>query len=146
MARLRQRGRAGGMSAEDGNVTMQNLIWMPTVFLLIFAFVQFGLWFHAGNIARTVANDAVQVARIEGGTEAGGRAEAAAGLAAIGGIIIRPTVDFTCDSVVPGGACDAATATTVTVRVSGFVQSFIPGITLPVNQAATGSTERFVSP
>jgi Flp pilus assembly protein TadG len=125
-------GRANAR-LEDGNTSIENLIWMPLVFVVIFTIINVGFWYHAQNTARSIANSVVQVARIDGGSEAAGQAEASARLAQISeDVIEEPSVSIT-------RGTDQASVT-----VTGRVRSLIPGLTFPVRQTATGPTERFV--
>jgi Flp pilus assembly protein TadG len=118
---------------ERGIVTIEAIILMPLLFLLIFAIVQAGLYYHAQSTARSIANGAVQVTRIEDGTAEAGRAEANARLAAVGtGLIANPGVD------VVRGVEESR------VTVTGRAPTII-GIPFTVRQTATGPTERWVA-
>lgn len=119
---------------ERGSVTIEAIILMPLLFLLIFAIVQAGLYYFAQSTARSIANGAVQVTRVEGGTEAAGRAEAVARLDSVGTeLISNRGVD-----VVRGPEQS-------TVTITGRAPTII-GIPFTVTQTATGPTERWVAP
>ncbi|MBO0608274.1 pilus assembly protein [Myceligenerans salitolerans] len=108
------------------------MITYPVVLLLVFGMVQGVIYFHAQNVARSVANGAVQAARLETGTVADGYAEAAARLDR--GRDVFASVDV----VVERGE-EVATATVV-----GLAPSLVPGFRgLRVEQTATGPVERF---
>lgn len=117
---------------ESGAASIQTVIIYPVVLLLIFAMVQGVVYFHAQNMARSVANGAVQAARLETGTEADGYAEARARLDR------SPDLFASVDVVVQRGP-EVATAT-----VEGLAPSLVPGFQgLRVRQTATGPVERF---
>ncbi|GAA1863496.1 hypothetical protein GCM10009751_21750 [Myceligenerans crystallogenes] len=117
---------------ERGVASIQTVIVYPVVLLLVFAMVQGVLYFHAQNIARSVANGAVQAARLESGTEA-------AGYAAAGDRLDRVRDAFTTVDVVVERGPEVATATVV-----GLAPSLVPGFRgLRIEQTATGPVERF---
>lgn len=117
---------------ERGAASIQTVITYPVVLLLIFAMVQGVIYFHAQNVARSVANGAVQAARLETGTEADGYAEASARLD-------RGRDVFASVDVVVERGPEVATAT-----VEGLAPSLVPGFRgLRVEQTASGPVERF---
>ncbi|MCP2265172.1 TadE family protein [Promicromonospora thailandica] len=119
---------------ERGATSIQTVLTYPIVLMLIFGMVQGVLWFHAQNTAQSVANGAVQAARVEGGTVDAGYAEATARLARGGDAFASVTV-----SVVRGQE-------TATARVVGLAPSIVPGFRgFRVEQSATGPVERFTS-
>lgn len=119
---------------ERGATSIQTVLTYPIVLMLIFAMVQGMLWFHAQNTAQSVANGAVQAARVEGGSVDAGYAEASSRLARAGDAFASVTV-----SVVRGQE-------TATARVVGLAPSIVPGFRgLRVEQSATGPVERFAS-
>ncbi|MBE1877543.1 pilus assembly protein [Myceligenerans sp. TRM 65318] len=108
------------------------MITYPVVLLLIFGIVQGVIYFHAQNVARSVANGAVQAARLENGTIADGYAEAAARLDRGRDVFASVEVFVDRDE-------EVATAT-----VEGLAPSLVPGFRgLRVEQTATGPVERF---
>jgi Flp pilus assembly protein TadG len=121
-------------NGERGSVTIEAVILMPLLFLMIFAIVQAGLYYHAQSTARSIANGAVQVTRVEGGTEAAGRADAVARLDSVGTELISNR-----NIAVDRGPEQS------TVTITGRAPSII-GIPLTVRQTATGPTERWVAP
>ncbi|GAB4087254.1 hypothetical protein GCM10028784_38840 [Myceligenerans cantabricum] len=119
-------------AGERGAASIQTVITYPVVLLLIFGMVQGAIYFHAQNVARSVANGAVQAARLENATEADGYVEASARLNR--GRDVFASVDV----VVQRGE-EVATAT-----VEGLAPSLVPGFRgLRVAQTATGPIERF---
>lgn len=121
-----------GPAGERGAASIQTVITYPVVLLMVFAMVQGVIYYHAQNVARSVANGAVQAARLETGTEADGYAEAAARLDR--GRDVFASVDVFVDR-----GEEVATATVV-----GLAPSLVPGFRgLRVEQTATGPVERF---
>ncbi|WP_369370327.1 TadE/TadG family type IV pilus assembly protein [Promicromonospora sp. Populi] len=119
---------------ERGAASLQTVITYPIVLMLIFAMVQGMLYFHAQNTAQSVANGAVQAARVEGGSLEAGYAEAAERLARGGDAFASVNVSVTRGQ-------DTATA-----RVVGLAPSIVPGFRgLRIEQSATGPVERFTS-
>lgn len=119
---------------ERGASSIQTVLTYPIVLMLTFGMVQGVLWFHAQNTAQSVANGAVQAARVEGGTVESGYAEASARLARGGDAFASVDV-----FVVRGEERVAA-------RVVGLAPSIVPGFRgLRVEQSATGPVERFTS-
>jgi Flp pilus assembly protein TadG len=119
---------------ERGATSIQTVLTYPIVLMLIFAMVQGVLWFHAQNTAQSVANGAVQAARVEGGSVDAGYAEASARLARGGDAFASVDVSVTRGE-------EMATA-----RVVGLAPSIVPGFRgLRVEQSATGPVERFTS-
>lgn len=117
---------------ERGAASIQTVLTYPIVLLLIFGMVQGVLYFHAQNTAQSVANGAVQVARVEGGSTAAGQAEAASRLARGGDAFATVDVRVTRGQ-------ETATATVV-----GLAPSIVPGFRgLRIEQSATGPVERF---
>ena len=123
----------GGDGRESGAAAIQGVIVYPVVFLLIFAMVQGAVYFHGDNVARHVANGAVQVARLDGATDADGYAEADARLAQASSALGSPQVHIT------------RTTAQVSATVRGTVATLVPGVKLTVRQTAVGPVERFTS-
>jgi Flp pilus assembly protein TadG len=119
---------------ERGAASLQTVLTYPIVLMLIFAMVQGMLYFHAQNTAQSVANGAVQAARVEGGSVDSGYAEAASRLARGGEAFASVDVSVTRGE-------EMATA-----RVVGLAPSIVPGFRgLRIEQSATGPVERFTS-
>ena len=111
------------------------VIATPLLLLLILAVVQFALWQHANHVARTVAQQSVAVARVQGATASTGQDEARTVLAQLGNQELRNAqVSATRDD------------DTTTVVVTGESSSVLPFLHLPVEAVATGPTERFRTP
>lgn len=122
-------------SDERGSVSTELVIATPLLLFLIMAIVQFALWQHANHVARTVAQQSVAAARIDGASASTGQDEAHSVLAQIGTKDLRNAqVTTTRDN------------DTTTVVVTGESSSVLPFFHLPVRAVATGPTERFRPP
>jgi Flp pilus assembly protein TadG len=120
---------------ERGSVSTELVIATPLLLLLILAVVQFALWQHANHVARTVAQQSVAAARVQGATAGTGQDEARTVLAQLGNQELRNAqVTATRDD------------DTTTVVVTGESSSVLPFLHLPVKAVATGPTERFRPP
>ena len=71
---------------ESGMTTTQVAVLMPALLFWIMLIVQFGLWYHAKQVADTAAAEAVDAAQTPGGTQADGEAAALAVLDAAGNL------------------------------------------------------------
>jgi Flp pilus assembly protein TadG len=120
---------------ERGSVSTELVIATPLFLFLILAIVQFALWQHANHVARTVAQQSVAAARVDGASAGTGQDEAHTVLAQIGTDELRNAqVNTTRDD------------DTTTVTVTGESSSVLPFFHLPVRAVATGPTERFRPP
>lgn len=131
--RHRLRARWAAARADDsGAVALEAAVVVPVLLIVAFALIQIGLYQHANNVAQSVANGAVQVARIDGGTDQAGYAEAHFRLSNANGGLPEASVSI------------ARGAQNVTVTVTGKVVSIVPLLpNLTVSQTATGAIERF---
>lgn len=113
----------------------QVVITAPALLFLLMLIVQFGLMFHARNIAEQAAQEGVAAARSFDGTTAQGRESALQLLAAIG------------EGTLKGREVVATrTGTTATVTVTGTVVSVVPGFALSISESASGPVEQYVPP
>jgi Flp pilus assembly protein TadG len=117
--------------------TIELAVLFPVTLLIVFAIVQFGVWYHASDVAKAAAQEGVRAARVEGGSAQAGvdRAsqvldENARGL--IGDRRVVPFRDLNVARVEVTGTC---------VRVVP-----IPGLGLPVHAVAESPVERFRAP
>jgi Flp pilus assembly protein TadG len=118
--------------AEDGVSTVELAVLMPVLLFWMMLIVQFGLWAHAKQVATAATNAAVDTARLPGGTERAGQAEAAAVLASAGNLTALDVhVERTID--------------TVTVEVSGDAPHLVPGFAWSVTARESAPVERFVA-
>lgn len=124
---LRQRS-----ADERGNASIQLLIVFPTAIIIVIAIVQGASYYFAQNLARSAANGAVQVSRLEGRTDQDGWVEASNRLSRAGSSLTDPAITV------------QRNTTTVTAVVSGHVPSLLPGHSgWTVTQTASGSIEQF---
>ena len=113
----------------------QVVITAPALLFLLMLIVQFGLMFHARNIAEQAAQEGAAVARRFDGTQAQGREKALQLLTAVGeGTLKNRNVTAN------------RTAETATVTVTGTVVSVVPGFSLSVSERAAGPVEKYVPP
>ena len=128
--------RSGSLQDEErGSATTEAVLIVPVLLFLVLLIVQFGLWYHAENVARAAAEEGARAAKIEGGTADAGQARADAFLAQAGGKMIE------------GGTVTATrTATVAAVTVRGTVVAVVPGLRLGVHATATSPTESFTPP
>jgi len=121
---------------ERGAVSLaQVVITAPALLFLLMLIVQFGLMFHARNIAEQAAQEGAAVARRFDGTQAQGREKALQLLTAVGEGTLKNR-DVTANR----------TADTATVTVTGTVVSVVPGFSLSVSESASGPVEKYVPP
>ncbi len=113
----------------------QVVITAPALLFLLMLVVQFGLMFHARNIAEQAAQEGAAAARTFDGTEGQGHAKATQLLASIGTGTLKDR-----------NVTVSRTADTATVTVTGTVISVVPGFTLHVSESASGPVEKYVPP
>ncbi|MBO9041473.1 MULTISPECIES: TadE/TadG family type IV pilus assembly protein [Curtobacterium] len=105
----------------------------PTIFLVLFAALQFALWYQATNVAQNAAVAAYNDARAYESTSGAGHYSARQVLQQSGGFLQGSGVDVN------------RNGDTVTVDVTGQAVSMIPGVQLPpVHRTITGPVERWV--
>lgn len=124
--------RAPRPAAEAGSSTTELVLLMPVVLLLVMLIVQFGLWFHARQVATAAAQEGLAVTQAEHGTRGTGRQRALAFVTEAGGlreIVVRAHRD----------------QQTASVHVHGVVPAVVPELSLQVQGVATGRVERFLS-
>ena len=131
----RQMKRPGGHDERGAMSLAQVVITAPALLFLLMLIVQFGLMFHARNIAEQAAQEGAAVARRFDGTKTQGREKALQLLTAVGeGTLKNRDVTVT------------RTADTATVTVIGTVVSVVPGFSLVVSESASGPVEKYVPP
>ncbi|MFJ4151985.1 TadE/TadG family type IV pilus assembly protein [Streptomyces galbus] len=134
MTRLRQVtrrwSRALTNDARDrGAISLEMLIVFPAVLLLILLVVHVGLWWHARNVAMSAAQLGVESARVRGASAGTGTAEAREFLGRAGGSI-------------SGVSVTGSKSATVRIRVTGYIDTMIPGLKLQIDQHADAAAER----
>ena len=120
---------------ETGSASTEVVIAAPALMLLILLSVQFGLWYHASNVARSAAREGVRAARMEGASALDGETEARDFLEQVGSALQdQPRVTALRDVEL------------AKVEVIGTAVSLIPGIRLPVRAVSESPIERFRPP
>lgn len=116
---------------EDGLTATQLAIVMPVLLFFIMLVVQYGLWFHASQVASAAAAEAVDAAQVPDGVGADGERAARSFLAQSGNLRdVAVEVDRTVDQVV--------------ARVRGRAPQVVPGIAWSVVAQAQAPVERFM--
>lgn len=116
---------------ERGMTTIQVAILFPVVLFWIMLIVQYGLWWHAKQVANAAAAEAVDAAQISTGTARDGE-DAAASYLAQSGNLDNVTITVTREPAV------------VTVEVHGDAPQLVPGVAWSVTARSTAPVERFI--
>ncbi len=89
-----------GRRNDSGMTSVQVAVLVPALLLWVMLIVQYGLWWHAEQMANAAAAEAVDVAQVPGGTAAAGEASARSYLSEAGNLTgITVTVDRSPDTV-----------------------------------------------
>ena len=116
---------------EDGLTATELAIVMPVLLFWIMLIVQYGLWFHARQVASAAAAEAVDAAQVPGGARGDGETAARSFLAQAGNLReVSVVVDRGPEQVV--------------ARVGGRAPQVVPGISWGVVSEAHAPVERFV--
>ena len=116
---------------ERGMTTIQVAILFPVVLFWLMLIVQYGLWWHAKQVANAAAAEAVDAAQVSAGTARDGEDAAASYLAQSGNLDdITITV--------------SREPTTVTVEVHGDAPRLVPGVEWSVTARSSAPVERFI--
>ena len=116
---------------DRGMTTIQVAILFPVVLFWIMLIVQYGLWWHAKQVANAAAAEAVDAAQVSTGT-AGDGEEAAASYLAQSGNLDNVTITVSREPTV------------VIVEVRGEAPQIVPGFAWPVAARSTAPVERFI--
>ena len=127
-------GRTVTSSRDRGALSLELATLFPIVLIFIFTIIQSALWFHARNVALTAAQGGVETARLQNSSLGDGAARARSYLDQIGGGSLRDASVST-----SGGQ-------TVTITVTGEVDTWIPGLTFSIRQHASAPKERVTQP
>jgi Flp pilus assembly protein TadG len=119
------------LRGEDGMTTVQVAILFPAVLLWLMLIVQYGLWWHAKQVANAAAAEAIDAAQAPDGTEEDGTRAA------------RRFVDGS------GNLTEVTIAVTrgpeeVSAEVGGQAPQLIPGFSWSVTSRSHGPVERFI--
>lgn len=107
-------------------------IAVPALMLLVLLVIQFGLWYHANNVAEAAAQEGVRAARVFDGSAADGQERAE-------GYMADNAPSLVGDHTVTA----RRTAEIARVEVNGKLAAIVPGLDLPVRAEAESPTERF---
>jgi len=116
---------------ERGMTTIQIAILFPVVLFWIMLIVQYGLWWHAKQVANAAAAEAVDAAQVSTGSARDGE-DAAASYLAQSGNLDNITVTVSREPTV------------VTVEVRGEAPQLVPGFAWSVTARSTAPVERFI--
>ena len=119
------------LRGEDGLTSTALAVLMPALLMWIMLTVQYGLWFHAKQVAGAAAAEAVSGAKIPSGTSEAGQVAAESFLGQSGNLEeIRVSVDRAPD--------------VVRVEITGVAPQLVPGVRWSVTARAEAATERFI--
>ena len=119
------------LRGQRGMTTIQVAILFPVVLFWLLLIVQYGLWWHAKQVANAAAISAVDAAQIPSGSEAAGDRAAHGFLDQSGNL---RNVVITVDR----------TPAMVTVEVTGRAPQLVPGFSWSVTARSQGPVERFI--
>ncbi|MGB8022642.1 MAG: TadE/TadG family type IV pilus assembly protein [Candidatus Nanopelagicales bacterium] len=123
-------------ASERGSATLEIAVLAPVLLLAVFTIIQVGLWSYARSLALGAAQEGVAAGRAYRAPAQAGQARAEQFLASAAG-----------DSLLSTRVSTLASATELSVEVTGRAQSVLPGVPgLPVRQRAQGPIERYTSP
>lgn len=121
---------------ERGTASLaQTVLVAPVLLLALMLIVQFGLYFHARNVAENAAQEGAAAGRRFDGSQADAAQRARLFLDELGPRMLT-------DSNVSA----QRTPETATVTITGTVIALVPGLTLKVKESASGPVERYVPP
>lgn len=116
---------------ERGMTTIQVAILFPAVLFWVMLIVQYGLWWHAKQVANAAAAEAVDAAQVSTGTARDGETAAAAYLEQAGNLS-DITITVTREP------------NTVTAEVHGDAPRLVPGFEWSVTARSAAPVERFI--
>ncbi len=116
---------------ERGMTTLQVAILFPVVLFWIMLIVQYGLWWHAKQVANGAAAEAVDAAQVPASSARDGEVAAASYLAQSGNLS-NVTVTVTREPTI------------VTAEVRGDAPRLVPGFSWSVTARSVAPVERFI--
>lgn len=127
----------GGRARDERGATSvaQMVIATPALLLGLMMIIQAGLYFHARNVAEQAAQAGAASARAYDGSAAAADERTQRYLSSINEKVLRNR------SVTAQRGAESASVT-----VTGTVMTLVPGLTLTVEESATGPVERYVPP
>ncbi|MEZ5219686.1 MAG: pilus assembly protein [Ilumatobacteraceae bacterium] len=122
----------GRFRSERGMTTIQVAILFPVVLLWLMLIIQYGLWWHAKQVANAAAAEAVDAAQVSDGTAADGEAAASSYLDQSGNLEnVTVAVD--------------RQPTLVIAEVHGDAPQLVPGFSWSVTARSEAPVERFIA-
>ena len=131
---LRGRRRPGRRDA--GALILTYVIIVPVFMLAVMVIIQGALWYLAREAALAAARQGADAARVRGAA-AGAGPQAAMAFARndASGYLLGPS------------ATDSGSSpTTIQIRVSGHVPTFVPGLAINISQVVQAPVEKFIAP
>ncbi len=133
-----------GANRESGVSAIEFVLLTPLLFFLLFATVQFALYFFARHVAIAAAQEGDRVARAEAGIpgrdwSGDAKSSASAWITQLAPNLLDGS-GVTTDSAGNSGQ----EGWTVSVRVTATVPSLFPWATLTVSETSTGPVEQFI--
>lgn len=116
---------------QRGMTTIQVAILFPVILFWIMLIVQYGLWWHAKQVANAAAAEAVDAAQVSTGSARDGETAAASYLAQAGNL----------DNIV---ITVSREPTTVSAEVHGEAPRLVPGFKWSVTARSFAPVERFI--
>ena len=120
---------------ERGSSALELAIVFPVTLFMVFGIIQFGVWYHAADVARAAAQEGARAASVYHSSAAAGASSAQRVLDDNARGLIRDA------RVIPQRGLDVATVT-----VTGEALEVIPFIPLAVKATATSPVEAFRLP
>ena len=111
--------------------TIQVAILFPVILFWIMLIVQYGLWWHAKQVANAAAAEAVDAAQISSGTARQGE-DAATSYLTQSGNLANVTITVTREP------------TTATAEIHGDAPRLVPGFAWSVTARSSAPVERFI--
>jgi Flp pilus assembly protein TadG len=123
----------GAQPADRGALTLSYVIVLPFVFLFIMVVIQASFWFLARQAALAAARQGADAARTLNASLTAGPAAAIAFAEQAGsGYLLDPVA-----------TTRGSTVSTVSVRVTGRIPSFVPGLVVHVTETVQAPRENF---
>ncbi len=133
---LRARGLRRIFRRDDGALILTYVIIVPVFMLAIMVIIQGALWYLAREAALAAARQGVDAARVRGAAVAAGpQAALAFAHHDASGYLLGPSA-----------TSQGSTATTIQIRVTGHVPTFVPGLAINISQVVQAPAEKFIAP
>jgi hypothetical protein len=123
-------------SRDAGALILTYVIVVPVFMLAVMVIIQGALWYLAREAALAAARQGVDAERVRGAAAgAGPRAALAFARNNASGYLLGPS------------ATDlGSTPTTIQIKVTGHVPTFVPGLAINITQVVQAPVEKFVAP